>query len=605
MARLPNPGGDQGSWGGILNDFLTQAHNDDGSLKDTGVLASKYAKPTGGIPKSDMDSSVQASLDNADAATVVPDATASTAGKLKLTGDLGGTADSPTVPGLANKLAKADNLADVASAGTARANLGVGLTPALSPVGALLSGKLNTGESLCFMVFGDSTSDEATDWVYIVGERIASQWPTHTVNYYSGGSGGWVGPTVIQVGTGSGVVDVRNASKSGWSSQDWIDNLAAVSGYTPAPDLIMVDLGHNDTTGDAFSTTYATLVDNVITAFPEAVVAPVVQNPHKTDPSYSNDRRPRIHAIAEKRGLPVIDHPYYVFGALTPVTDYYVDNVHPTTAGKTAYRHAMLTALGLPTDEQISAATAATNAMQIQVNRLVSQLMSPLNMISWKAAWWANDPNWSNPGSDGAVSSWTDGTGNLFDLAQATGGNQPIFRSSLSLFNNRSAVDFDGTDDRLENLTLTVAQPYTIVAIASFDTVGSGQTLMGTNSNANSRRVGTNSTAVQWLVDSTTKLAAGTPGANRVYMSRFLGNSTNSAIYVDESAVTTGNAGTLGINQAVMAAGRSSSSVYGAHLNGQIAFLGIFDGDPSSDVNWPAFVQWAKSYYNIAALPVL
>ncbi len=33
MARLPNPGSDNGTWGTILNDFLTQAHNDDGTLK--------------------------------------------------------------------------------------------------------------------------------------------------------------------------------------------------------------------------------------------------------------------------------------------------------------------------------------------------------------------------------------------------------------------------------------------------------------------------------------------------------------------------------------------------------------------------------------------
>lgn len=34
MSRLPTPGGDQGEWGTILNDYLSQAHNDDGTLKD-------------------------------------------------------------------------------------------------------------------------------------------------------------------------------------------------------------------------------------------------------------------------------------------------------------------------------------------------------------------------------------------------------------------------------------------------------------------------------------------------------------------------------------------------------------------------------------------
>lgn len=34
MARLPTPGADKGNWGTILNDFLTQSLNSDGSLKD-------------------------------------------------------------------------------------------------------------------------------------------------------------------------------------------------------------------------------------------------------------------------------------------------------------------------------------------------------------------------------------------------------------------------------------------------------------------------------------------------------------------------------------------------------------------------------------------
>lgn len=62
MARLPTPGSDDGTWGDILNDFLAQAHNDDGSVKDTGVVAQKYVKPSSGIPESDLASAVQTKL---------------------------------------------------------------------------------------------------------------------------------------------------------------------------------------------------------------------------------------------------------------------------------------------------------------------------------------------------------------------------------------------------------------------------------------------------------------------------------------------------------------------------------------------------------------
>jgi len=33
MARLPQPGGDNGNWGSILNDYLSTSLNADGSFK--------------------------------------------------------------------------------------------------------------------------------------------------------------------------------------------------------------------------------------------------------------------------------------------------------------------------------------------------------------------------------------------------------------------------------------------------------------------------------------------------------------------------------------------------------------------------------------------
>lgn len=39
MARLPTPGSDDGSWGAILNDYLTVSHNADGTLKDSQLSA--------------------------------------------------------------------------------------------------------------------------------------------------------------------------------------------------------------------------------------------------------------------------------------------------------------------------------------------------------------------------------------------------------------------------------------------------------------------------------------------------------------------------------------------------------------------------------------
>lgn len=45
MSRLPTPGSDRGNWGSILNDYLSQSHNADGTIKDSIITESKLAQP--------------------------------------------------------------------------------------------------------------------------------------------------------------------------------------------------------------------------------------------------------------------------------------------------------------------------------------------------------------------------------------------------------------------------------------------------------------------------------------------------------------------------------------------------------------------------------
>lgn len=58
MARLPDPGGDKGTWGDVLNDFLAVSHNSDGTLKDDVLDASGAALKTANL--SDLTNSTTA-----------------------------------------------------------------------------------------------------------------------------------------------------------------------------------------------------------------------------------------------------------------------------------------------------------------------------------------------------------------------------------------------------------------------------------------------------------------------------------------------------------------------------------------------------------------
>ena len=65
MARLPTVGGDEGNWGTILNDFLSQSLDSTGALNDNTVGASQVVDAS--ITSAKLSSGVQASLSKADA----------------------------------------------------------------------------------------------------------------------------------------------------------------------------------------------------------------------------------------------------------------------------------------------------------------------------------------------------------------------------------------------------------------------------------------------------------------------------------------------------------------------------------------------------------
>ena len=126
MPRLPQPGSDAGNWGNLLNDFLSTTHDSNGNLKVGSVTTSTLASgsvtlaklaisnspTTGQVLSFDGTSLSWATISGSGS---VPDATTSVKGLVQLSGDLGGTASAPTVPGLA---AKANTTDVVALAGT-------------------------------------------------------------------------------------------------------------------------------------------------------------------------------------------------------------------------------------------------------------------------------------------------------------------------------------------------------------------------------------------------------------------------------------------------------------------------------------------------------
>lgn len=100
MAQLPTPGGDDGTWGNILNDFLEVSHDAQGNLLP-GAVSAALPSP---IPATKLGSGTASNSNflRGDGTWAVPpsgasNATSSTPGLIQLSGDLGNTATSPKV----------------------------------------------------------------------------------------------------------------------------------------------------------------------------------------------------------------------------------------------------------------------------------------------------------------------------------------------------------------------------------------------------------------------------------------------------------------------------------------------------------------------------
>ncbi|HET9411844.1 MAG TPA: hypothetical protein VFO38_03290 [Candidatus Saccharimonadales bacterium] len=123
MSRLPTIGADENTWGVVLNDFLSQSHENDGALKSSavnGAITNDVSVQKIEVARADTlsgtrkrinfiegsnvtittaDDSPGNKVDVTIAATssTAPDASGSTKGAVQLTNDLGGTAAAPTV----------------------------------------------------------------------------------------------------------------------------------------------------------------------------------------------------------------------------------------------------------------------------------------------------------------------------------------------------------------------------------------------------------------------------------------------------------------------------------------------------------------------------
>ena len=291
MARLPEPGSDAGKWGDILNEYLSETLDTDGTLKANTV--SSFQIIDGSLSESLFDTNVSNKLNTtvvsdgavtstkiassavtvdkigttaaptsgqvlsyngsslawtAPSVGVAADATSTTKGSVQLAGDLAGTATAPTVPSLANKADKATTytktevdtaLSNKANTSALAAKADQSTTYTKTEVDTALSGKANNSALASYIPLAQKGAANGVASLDANGKVPVAQLPsggTATASTYFV----LTRPGVLNVSTGTTRLVLPKAAT--------IVSVVAAVGAKGLDAAIIVDINKNGTT---------------------------------------------------------------------------------------------------------------------------------------------------------------------------------------------------------------------------------------------------------------------------------------------------------------------------------------------------------------------
>lgn len=215
---------------------------------------------------------------------------------------------------------------------------------------------------------------------------------------------------------------------------------------------------------------------------------------------------------------------------------------------------------------------SSLSSLNISNNKL-GLFAAPFNIateIPWRNLYSAELTQTTPFTPDGVVAQWDDSVGGKHVL-QGTAGLRPTYRSSLSVFNGKPGIEFDGDFLQLASATFgTITQPVSILTLISLDSPDSSTDVFIGSASATTFSVGKVSS--QYNLNAGSSFSAGTVGSNTQIL--LAASFTPQAALLFDGTATVGAAGANSLAGLTIGGDNSGAASAKFYIN----FVGIYPG---------------------------
>lgn len=223
---------------------------------------------------------------------------------------------------------------------------------------------------------------------------------------------------------------------------------------------------------------------------------------------------------------------------------------------------------------------------------------NPQNDITWHSLFWAEGTDFVARGySDtDSVGTWDNETGES-DATEAT--NKPTYDAVNSAYNDQPVVNFGTSTTILKtaNFSSAPSAPNSVVVIGNWGLLVSYLTIFDGNDSTKRQALLLKAGAAQYDLYAGTEVFGGTPNTNpHLFVTYFDGSTGNDTLEIDGVGTIDTNAGSgtidgLTIGNLIVSPGNC--------FKGNIALIGIYEGDITADGQWSNFTAWVDEHYGI------